>query len=75
MVTDPLSSARKLNGRPLLMVHGTNDRTIRREQAQALFDAAAEPKTLKWYESGHVLPLASVDEVAVCLVTQFRADV
>lgn len=75
MVTDPLSSVRKLNNRPLLMVHGTNDRTIRREQAQALFDAAAEPKTLKWYDSGHILPPASADDAASWLVKQFRADV
>ncbi len=75
MVTDPLSSARKLNGRPLLMLHGTNDRTIRREQAQALFDAAEEPKTLKWYDSGHVLPPASAGDAAAWLVNQFSADV
>jgi dienelactone hydrolase len=43
MVTDPLSSVRKLKGRPLLMLHGINDRTIRRDQAQVLYDAAADP--------------------------------
>ena len=54
MVTDPLASVRKLSGRPLLTLHGVNDRSIRREQAQAFFDAASEPKTVKWYKSGHV---------------------
>jgi len=72
MVTDPLTSAKSLKGRPLLMLHGTNDRTIRREQAQALYDVASEPKTLKWYESGHVLPPAAADDVAAWLVEQFR---
>ncbi len=41
------ASTRKLHGRPLLILHGANDRTTRREQAQALFDAAAEPKEVK----------------------------
>lgn len=72
MVTDPLTSAKSLKGRPLLMLHGTNDRTIRREQAQALYDVASEPKTLKWYESGHVLPPAAADDTAAWLVEQFR---
>ncbi len=72
MVTDPLASARKLSGRPLLILHGVNDRTIRREQAQALFDAAAEPKTVKWYQSGHVLPPAAADDAAAWIAEQFR---
>jgi uncharacterized protein len=72
MVTDPLSAVRKLKGRPLLMVHGMNDRTIRRGQAQMLYDSASEPKTIKWYESGHVLPPASADDTAVWFVEQFR---
>jgi uncharacterized protein len=71
MVTDPLSSVKKLKGRPLLMLHGINDRTIRREQAQVLYDAALDPKTVKWYEAGHVLPPASADDAAAWLVKQF----
>jgi dienelactone hydrolase len=72
MVTDPLSSVRKLKGRPLLMLHGKTDRTIRREQAQTLFDSATEPKTLKWYESGHILPPEAADDAAAWLVGQFK---
>ena len=71
MVSDPLASARSLKGRPLLMLHGVNDRTIRREQAQRLYDAASEPKELRWYEAGHVLPAASADDAATWLVKQF----
>jgi Dipeptidyl aminopeptidases/acylaminoacyl-peptidases len=72
MVTDPLSSARKLRDRPLLILHGVNDRTIRREQAQVLYDAASDPKTVKWYQSGHVLPPAAADDAAAWLAEQFR---
>lgn len=71
MVTDPLTSVKKLNGKPLLMLHGISDRTIRREQAQTLYDAASEPKTLKWYESGHVLLPAAADDAATWLVERF----
>lgn len=68
MVSNPLSSVRSLRGRPLLMLHGTRDRTISREQAQRLYDAASEPKQLKWYESGHALPASSADDAAKWLV-------
>ncbi len=71
MVTDPLSAVKKLKGRPLLMLHGINDRTIRRDQAQSLYDAASEPKELKWYKAGHVLPPASADDAAGWLIKQF----
>lgn len=72
MVTDPLTAAKKLKVRPLLMLHGTNDRTIKREQAQVLFDAALEPKTIKWYSSGHVLPTAATDDGASWIAEQLR---
>src|SRR5687767_13086563 len=44
MILDPLASARSLRRQPLLMLHGKHDRTIGREQAQRLYDAAPEPK-------------------------------
>ena len=64
MVADPLASIRKLNGRPLLMVHGRRDRTVTPEQAQRLFDAAPEPRELRWYDAGHHLPAAASADVA-----------
>jgi dienelactone hydrolase len=71
MVANPLSSAKSLKGQPLLMLHGKNDRTIRPEQAQRLYDAASEPKQLKWYDSGHALPAPSADDAAKWMVEQF----
>ena len=67
MVVDPVKTARSLNGTPLLMLHGKLDRTIPAEQAQRLYDAAAEPKELRWYDSGHVLPSAAADDAAAWL--------
>jgi uncharacterized protein len=67
MVADPVAAVRRLNGRPLLMVHGRRDRTVLPEQAQRLFAAAAEPKELRWWDSGHYLPHAASDAAALWL--------
>jgi uncharacterized protein len=64
LAADPLRAVRRLAGRPLLMVHGRNDRTVRPEQAQRLFAAAAEPKEIRWWDAGHYLPAAASDEAA-----------
>lgn len=56
MVSDPLRAVKKLNGRPLLMVHGRRDTTVTPEQAQRLYDAAEHPKELRWWDAGHYLP-------------------
>ena len=63
-MADPLRAVRLLNGRPLLMVHGRRDRTVTPAQAQRLFDAASEPKTLRWWDAGHYLPDAAIDDAA-----------
>jgi dienelactone hydrolase len=63
-VADPIAAARALNGRPLLMLHGRTDRTIPPEQAERLFQAANEPKELRWYEAGHVLPASAAEDAA-----------
>ena len=54
-VADPIRAVRRFRG-PLLMVHGRHDTTVRPEQAERLFAAAAEPKELRWYDAGHYLP-------------------
>lgn len=68
-MADPLRAVRALAGRPLLMVNGRGDRTIRPEQARALFEAAGEPKELRWYDGGHWPPPAAVETVAEWLAT------
>jgi uncharacterized protein len=69
---DPLRSVRRFAGRPLLMVHGRYDPTVRPDQAERLYNAAAEPKTLRWYESGHRLPQAAIDAAAEWLAEQLH---
>lgn len=67
-VIDPLRAVRRLAGRPLLMLHGRHDRTVLPEQAERLYAAAGEPKTLRWFDAGHRLPAAAIDLAADWLV-------
>ena len=71
-VADPVSAVHRLAGRPLLMVHGRRDRTVHPVQAQRLFDAAREPKELRWYDGGHHIPAAVIDEAADWLSERLR---
>ena len=63
-VADPLRAVRKLAGRPLLMVNGRLDRTVRAAQAERLFAAAEEPKEIRWYNGGHWPPSKELDAAA-----------
>ncbi|HEY2377787.1 MAG TPA: alpha/beta fold hydrolase [Gemmatimonadaceae bacterium] len=58
---DPLRAVRKLCGRPLLMVNGRFDRTIKAVQAERLFEAAGDPKEIHWYQGGHWPPQPAID--------------
>lgn len=69
-IADPLRAVRALAGRPLLMVNGRHDRTIRPEQANALFAAAAEPKEQRWYNGGHWPPARAIDDAAEWLASR-----
>ncbi len=67
---DPMRAVRELDGRPLLMVHGKNDRTVTPAQAKRLFEAAHEPKELRWWPAGHRLPPDAIDYAADWLVAR-----
>ncbi|HEY4216075.1 MAG TPA: dienelactone hydrolase family protein [Gemmatimonadaceae bacterium] len=69
-ITGPLRAVRNLGGRTLLMVNGRRDRTVAPSQAQALFDAAHEPKELRWYDGGHWPPDSVFASVADWLAEQ-----
>jgi predicted esterase len=72
-VIDPVAAVRKLEGTPLYMVHGRRDRTVTPEQARRLFEAAGEPKEIRWWDAGHRLPPAAIGEAAVWLAEQLNA--
>ena len=72
-IADPLRAVRKLTGRPLLMAHGRFDRTVAPRDAQRLFDAAGEPKEMRWWNAGHILPAEAVENAAEWLARQLKA--
>ena len=69
-VADPLKAVRKLSGRPLLMAHGRYDRTVRPTDVDRLFAAAGEPKEMRWWNTGHILPAEAIDDAAAWLAKQ-----
>lgn len=74
-VADPVRAVRKLAGRPLLMTHGRRDATVRPEQAERLFAAAAEPKEIRWWDAGHILPPAAIDHAAAWLSARLSGPI
>lgn len=72
-VVDPLRAIRRVAGRPLLMVNGRFDRTVRPHQAEQLFAAAHEPKMMRWYGGGHWPPAREIEFAAEWLATQLAA--
>ena len=69
-IADPIAAAHALQGRPLLMLHGHADRTIPPAQAERLYQAAREPKELRWYDAGHVLPRSAAEDASEWLVAR-----
>ena len=53
---EPMKYAGKISPIPLVMINGTEDEQIPRENAERFFAAAGEPKVLRWIESRHVHP-------------------
>jgi fermentation-respiration switch protein FrsA (DUF1100 family) len=52
---DPIANIAKLEGLPILIIHGDNDPLVSPSHARDLFDAAKEPKTLKIvFNGGHI---------------------
>jgi dienelactone hydrolase len=72
-VVNPLRAVRRVRGRPLLMVNGRFDRTVTPAQAERLFAAAAEPKTMRWYGGGHWPPPREIGFAAEWLAQQLSS--
>jgi uncharacterized protein len=55
-MTDPIYFLGQFSPRPLLVLSATKDELIPKSMTDALYNAAKEPKQIKWFNSGHVLP-------------------
>jgi predicted peptidase len=53
---EPMEYAHRITPIPLVMINGTDDEQVPRENAEQLFAAASEPKVIRWIESRHVHP-------------------
>jgi len=73
-VVDPLRAVRRVAGRPLLMINGRYDRTVKPAQAERLFAAAHEPKTMRWHGGGHWPPAGEIDFAAEWLAARLGAE-
>jgi predicted esterase len=52
---DPITHIPSLSPAPVLFQFGTDDPHVPVDRAREFFDAAKDPKELRWYESGHGL--------------------
>lgn len=73
-VVDPLRAMRRVAGRPLLMVNGRFDRTVKPSQAERLFASAQEPKTMRWHGGGHWPPQPDIAYAAEWLAGQLTTS-
>jgi GNAT superfamily N-acetyltransferase/dienelactone hydrolase len=69
---DPITHIAKLAPAPVLFQFATADFHVPNERAQEFFDAAREPKDLKWYVAGHGLNAYATDERKEWLRQQLR---
>jgi fermentation-respiration switch protein FrsA (DUF1100 family) len=53
VVSDPVGHISRFAPRPLLFVNATRDQTIPRESAEALHEAARNPKEVLWFDCTH----------------------
>ena len=67
---DPITHVANLAPAPILFQFSTNDFHVLRERAQEFFNAAREPKELKWYDAGHGLNDNATQERQAWLLQQ-----
>jgi len=71
---DPIERVALLAPAPILFQVGEQDVHVPAERAEALFDAAHEPKDLRWYEAGHGLSAVAADDRVGWLTDQLRLN-
>jgi dienelactone hydrolase len=69
---DPIAHLPKIAPRPLLLQFGTKDPFVRNEAAQAMAEAAKEPKTVKTYDFEHELTYQSRLDRLAWIREQFK---
>ena len=70
---DPVAHVSALSPASILFQFGTDDPHVPRERAEQFFEAAQEPKELKWYEAGHGLNGNATDDRKAWLKDKFES--
>ncbi len=71
---DPITHIANLAPAPILFQCSTNDFHVPRERAEEFFNAAREPKELKWYNAGHGLNEQATQERLAWLQQQLQLN-
>jgi dienelactone hydrolase len=58
-----------ISPRPVLLLNALNDKTIAKEMAQRLQDAAKEPKTILWVDGGHIISPTDAEKARAWLIS------
>ncbi len=70
-VSDPVNYIGRISPRPILLQNGKADTVVAPAAAQALQDAARQPKTILWYEGDH---LGKTRDLDMPLTTRVLTD-
>jgi fermentation-respiration switch protein FrsA (DUF1100 family) len=71
--SDPRLAIAHFAGKPVLMLAGRKDYVVTPDMVQRLYDAAAEPKELRWYDAGHLLSAKAYEDGAEWVAKIVRA--
>ncbi|MBN1580996.1 MAG: hypothetical protein JXA89_09865 [Anaerolineae bacterium] len=71
---DPINVVAELSPAPLLFQFANDDLHVPKERASAFYDAAGEPKEIRWYDTDHGLDEAATRERMAWLAEQLRLE-
>jgi dienelactone hydrolase len=69
---DPIAHVARLAPAPLLFQFGRDDPHVPKERGQAFYDAAGEPKLVRWYDCGHGLNAQATEDRIAWLCEQLQ---
>jgi dienelactone hydrolase len=69
---DPITHVAHLAPAPLLFQFGRDDPHVPEERGQAFYDAAGEPKHMRWYDCGHGLNAQATEDRIAWLCEQLQ---
>lgn len=69
---EPLRYAARISPVPLIMINGTHDEQVPRENTEQFFKEAGEPKLLFWIDSRHVNP--ENPELTEAIISRLRSE-